>query len=410
MISRHKEGALTEEEKQIEKALLTQEWRNQDIQHLLNIGRKTTINIARITEVKNDNSITPASLEKVKFFKLKKQSFDNKTKLCQYDNERLVRAREAMILAVQIFNNPSIKFKTEQFSVQATIAWTYLLHEYYLKNGKNIQRPNQRSKKGKEKNISLREILKCNSTPLPEEMTNGIKNNLHAIMDIRNVVTHSLLGPADDHYFEKFQACCLNFDKILTKLFGDQVSLQHELSLALQFSKLDTEQISTVQSYGVPANIKALDLNLEDRLTDEDKADVEYQFRVIYTLAQSSKGKKHIEFIKPESAKGKEIHNVLEKRVSADALYPYKPQKAAEKIAQRSQRDFSVNNHANAWKIYEARPDSNSDNKCLTKKEYCIYHEAHHDYTYSEAWIDFIVSEIGDEQKYQKIRTRSRRK
>ena len=41
------------------------------------------------------------------------------------------KAREAMLSAVQVYNNPLITFKTESFIVLSMIAWTYLLHAYY---------------------------------------------------------------------------------------------------------------------------------------------------------------------------------------------------------------------------------------------------------------------------------------
>jgi Protein of unknown function (DUF3644) len=41
------------------------------------------------------------------------------------------KAREAMLSAVQIYNNPLITFKTESFIVLSIIAWTYLLHAHY---------------------------------------------------------------------------------------------------------------------------------------------------------------------------------------------------------------------------------------------------------------------------------------
>jgi hypothetical protein len=40
-----------------------------------------------------------------------------------------------MLSAVQIYNNPLITFKTESFIVLSLIAWTYLLHAYYRKQG-----------------------------------------------------------------------------------------------------------------------------------------------------------------------------------------------------------------------------------------------------------------------------------
>ena len=50
-------------------------------------------------------------------------------------NELIVKSREAMLSAVQIYNNPNIQFKTESFIVLSNIAWTYLMHAYYRAKG-----------------------------------------------------------------------------------------------------------------------------------------------------------------------------------------------------------------------------------------------------------------------------------
>ena len=49
--------------------------------------------------------------------------------------ELLLKSREAMMAAVQIYNNPQITFKSEAFITLAIIAWTYLLHDYYANIG-----------------------------------------------------------------------------------------------------------------------------------------------------------------------------------------------------------------------------------------------------------------------------------
>ena len=46
-------------------------------------------------------------------------------------DELLIKAREAMLHAVQGFNNPRAHFKSEVFIVTAVIAWTYLLHAHF---------------------------------------------------------------------------------------------------------------------------------------------------------------------------------------------------------------------------------------------------------------------------------------
>lgn len=347
MVERKHEGALTENEKKIVKALLNDGWRNQDIQELINIEREATVNSARITEVKQDNTITPASDDDVDFFKAKKQSYDLKTGLNVFDDERLIRSREAMSIAVQIFNSPIIMFKTETFSVLAIIAWTYLMHEYYSKRGIPIT-------DSQGKTFSLRYMLRRDDCPLSE----GIKNNLTDIMDIRNAVEHKLFRRSDKKWLSLFQACCLNFDKKLSEFFGEKVSLRDELGFALQFSKMDMDQLSALQKFEVPKDIEALDARLQENHSEEELLDLEYRFRVVYTIDASSKGQAHIQFVTPDSDEGKEIKNVLLKYKPADEMYPYKPTDVARLVKEISGKAFSTHNHTQSWKKFKVRPPS----------------------------------------------------
>ena len=45
------------------------------------------------------------------------------------------QSRDAALAGVQIFNSLLIAFKSETFLVLMHIAWTYLLHAYYRRNG-----------------------------------------------------------------------------------------------------------------------------------------------------------------------------------------------------------------------------------------------------------------------------------
>lgn len=154
-------------EKRVAKALLQRGWRNQDIQDLINQGRTATINSARITEVKKNEGQKCASEKETNLYIAKKAAIDPKTGLNLYDDERLVRAREAMILAVQTFNSPGVNFKTEVFSVLANIAWTYLLHQHYERTKVSIYNSDGQS-------LSLTAMLERPDCPVSE----GTKNNL----------------------------------------------------------------------------------------------------------------------------------------------------------------------------------------------------------------------------------------
>ena len=310
-----------------------------------------------------------------------------------FDDERLIRAREAMILAVQIFNSAAFNFKTEVFSVLVHIAWTYLLHEYYERKKVKIIGGDGRS-------LLLSRMVEREDCPLSE----GAKNNLRSLKFIRDDVEHKLLGKGDAKWLALFQTCCLNFDKYLCEWFGDELTLANELSFALQFAKLDIEQISELHRFEIPEDIEALDARLQESLTEDQLADLEYQFRVIYTLDSASKSWSHLQFVRPDSVEGKEIKNVLVNYKLADHLYPHKPKYVWRVVSRKNGQRFTSHNHTQAWKLFEVRPRKGAAQPENTNKDYCIYHLAHKDYTYSNDWVEKLVEEVNDPKKFDRIK------
>jgi Protein of unknown function (DUF3644) len=390
---RNKSGALTGEEKRIAKALLAKDWRNQDIQALINIGRIVTINSARITEVKKNTAITSANDEEVEFYKIRKQSYDPKTRLNLFDHERLIRSREAMILAVQVFNSPAMCFKTEVFAMLANVAWTYLLHEYFERKKFKVVNKNGMS-------LLLSEMIERHDCPLSK----GMKNNLRAIKVLRDDVEHKLLGRADTKWLGLFQACCLNFDKAMCELFGKELSLSHELSFALQFTKMNLEQATILNRYEIPAHIDAVDAHLAEGMSEEQRADLEYQFRVVYTLDAVTKSRAHFQFVQPNSAEGKDIRNILVQHKLADHLYPHKAGAVVTLIEQRTGQSFTLHNHTQAWRKFDVRPRKGVAQPENTKRDYCVYHSAHGDYTFSDQWVQLLESEVNDPKKFDALK------
>ena len=393
MVARNKNGALTDEEKPIVKALLAKGWRNQDIQALVNIGREATINSARITETKKDAAIIAASDEEVEFFKIKKNSYDPRTGLNLFDHERLIRAREAMVLGVQVFNSPAMRFKSEVFAMLVNVAWTYLLHEYYERKNVKIAGKDGRS-------LLLSQIIDRQDCPLSK----GIKDNLKALKILRDDVEHKLLGRADAKWLGLFQACCLNFDKAICDLFGSHLTLSHDLSFAIQFTKMNLEQLTTLNRYEIPAHIDAVDARLSEGMTEAQIADLEYQFRVVYTLDAVTKSRAHFQFVLPDSAEGKDIRNVLVQHKLADHLYPHKPGDVVSQVQQKSGKAFTSHNHTQAWRKFQARPRKETAQPDNTKRDWCVYHADHKDYTYSDQWIEFLVTEVSDNQKFDALK------
>ena len=394
-MTKNSSGALTDEEKRIVRALLDKGQRNQDIQALINIGRPATVNGARISEVKKISNQESASEEEIEFFYKRKESYDLRTGLNLYDDERIIRAREAMILAVQVFNSAAIGFKTEVFSVLANIAWTYLLHEYYERNGVSIVNSDGRS-------LLLSQMVERSDCPI----SSGMRDNLQSIMNIRNQVEHKLFRKGDLLWLGLFQACCLNFDKILSNVFGEKLSLASELPFALQFMRPNIEQVSMLSRYEIPPHIEAIDARISEAMSPEQQVDIEYKFRVIFTLDAASKRRAHFEFVSPDSADGRQIQNILVNYKLGDHLYPFKPKLVCELVTKLTGMQFSPYNHMKAWKLFNVRPQTKSKQPENTNRQYCIFHPAHKDYTYSQAWVDLLVEQVKDQEKFQKLKAK----
>jgi hypothetical protein len=384
--------ALNAIEKSVIKALLNDGWRNQDIQALINTGRPASINFARISGIKSDIGVAPATKQQVEAFQYKKRLFDHVTGLCPIDDERLVRAREAMILAVELFDTPRIAIKTGVFSMLANVAWTFLLHEFYERKGEQLVDDQGRSP-------LLSQMLKRDDCPLSKLC----RQNLVALGEIRNVVEHHSIGPFDLKWLPLFQSTCLNFERTLTELFGQRLTLGQELGFALQFAKLGGEEIAALQEFELPQHIAALDASLSAALEDGEKDNLEYQFKVVYTLTSASKSKAHFQFIQPDSAEGKELQNILIKYKPIEDIWPFKPTEVISRVSKVSGRKFTNDKHTRAWKIFNVRPKTDATDPSNTDRKYSIYHPPYNSYTYSQGWVDFLIGQIANDEGWLAI-------
>jgi len=75
-------------------------------------------------------------------------------------HELVKKSREALLAAVQIYNNPNITFKTESFITLSIIGWTYLLHAYYHSLKKDYHYYSQKKLMVGKSTIQLKTMLK----------------------------------------------------------------------------------------------------------------------------------------------------------------------------------------------------------------------------------------------------------
>ena len=165
-----------------------------------------------------------------------------KRRIKSVKTELVKKARKAMLAAVQLYNNPQVTFKAESFITLAIIGWTYMLHAYYRSIHVDYRyyrvvgkkKVYDKTKYGAYKHWELERCLNDAACPLDFETA----TNLRFLIGVRHVIEHQMTDKIDEFLSAKLQACAINFDYYICKLFGEKYNLSKELSLAIQFSPL----------------------------------------------------------------------------------------------------------------------------------------------------------------------------
>lgn len=202
--------------------------------------------------------------------------------------ELIRKSREAMLAAVQIYNNPLITFKSESFIALAVIAWTYLLHAYYGNRGIDCRyfdvltsgrRKYHRTKHGAFKYWELEKCINDNNCPLDE----STKNNLRFLIGIRHEVEHQMTRKIDDSIGAKVQACSINYNYYIKQLFGEKYSVDKDLGFAIQFSPVEIEKKNELhKNEKLAGNIQRFICDFEKNLTPKQIDDIHYAYRVAF--------------------------------------------------------------------------------------------------------------------------------
>lgn len=241
--------------------------------------------IAEIRTGKKHAAVKAVAADDLEGFLSSWPEIDAETGLSLRGDELLIKAREAMVAAVHTFNSAGLTFRAELFIVTAVIAWTYLLHAWFKREGidyrhttnKNGQKVVSKTPSGADKFWELGQCLKEPRCPVEQ----GAKDNLTFLLELRHEIEHRSTNRIDDAVSAKLQACCINFNDAIKKLFGAQYALERRLPIALQFVTFSPDQRAILKkANGLPRNVEIMMDGFEGRLTPEQQVDPRYAFRV----------------------------------------------------------------------------------------------------------------------------------
>lgn len=323
-----------------------------------------SINHSRIGDIRKGRKhaeLKPASSSELKRFLADWPHIDPHTGLNVRADELLIKSREAMLVAVQTYNNPRAFFRSELFIVTAIIAWTYLLHAFYKRLGvdyryRHLDRDGNevvwKTKYGADKHWELEACLAHERCPLSD----GTQRNLKFLISIRHEIEHQMTTRIDSSIAAKLQACCLNYNRSLKDMFGDELGLDAELSFALQFSSINPKLTDELlKDRTLPANIEAARASLEDDLTVHDYNDPHYAYRVLYIRKQASKISQAddvVEFAAPSGEQEEAIKQVLVKEMDRKKFRPGQVVAAMQELGFSS---FNLHHHTQLRNALDAK-------------------------------------------------------
>jgi hypothetical protein len=279
-----------------------------------------------------------------------------------YIHELVYKSGESALSAIQIFNNPLIRFKSETFIVLMIIAWTYLLHAYYKRAGVDIRYSSMvngrkrydRTKNGALKNWELRRCLDCDGCPIDKDAA----NNLRLLIGLRDEIEHQMTTKIDDFLSAKFQACCLNFNKYIKQFFGEEFGLDRHLAFSLQFASIGEEQKTALErTEGLPQNIMAYITKFEGGLTQAEYDSPNYSYRLFFVpKLASNKGQadKVIEFIKPDSPLADKVNKEYA-FVKETEKPKFLPGQIVALMKAKGYGFFTMGIHTDLWQSKDAR-------------------------------------------------------
>jgi hypothetical protein len=242
--------------------------------------------IGEIRTGKKHKDIKPAEHDVLDEFLSTWPDVDPETGLSARGDELLIKAREAMIAAVQTFNSAGLMFRAELFITTAIIAWTYLLHAHYKREGVHYKYHGKQTAHGAERYWDLSHCISTGKCPLAD----GVKTNLRFLIALRNEIEHQSTSRIDDSIGAELQSCALNFNDALKALFGSQFGLEKRLPIALQFVSFGPDQRRRLKkASSLPRHVSSFISAFEHELSDDQIKDPAFRLKVAFVPIAAKK-------------------------------------------------------------------------------------------------------------------------
>jgi hypothetical protein len=321
------------------------------------------------------------------------------------------------LLAVDLYNRPYGDRYLEAHVVHMHLAWLYLLHAKFEREGTDYEYRDGsghfiRTKDGE---IKRWELSECVRRWRPNE-SDPVRKNLEFFIGLRNRVEHQQTEAVEAVIAGRAQSNILNYEEALTTLFGDDEGLGKSLRLPLFLSTLTQDAGQAVKRARelLPATVRSYIEDFDNDLSNEILEHPRFDLRLLLVpkLGPKSEADAALEFLRwdelsdDDREKIKDLRNVIvrEKQVSVQFKDCMIPSAVAAEVQAAIPFRFAASlHHARCWQYFKVRPPGGDTNPEHTDDKYCIYSVPTKTYVYTLAWVRKLIAELATPESFRAI-------
>lgn len=194
-------------------------------------------------------------------------------------NKMIDKSIESFLLGIEIYNKPTIKYRTESFAFHICNAWELMLKAHLIKTQglKSIYY----TKKNKKGTIQLK-------TALGRIITNKIdpvRKNLEDVIELRNTSTHFIIEDYNKIYVHIFQSCAYNYYNFLEKYFKSNIS-QIDLDFILLITPKNDNNYLNLSNFDNTIINKFIEVknNIEEKTMNNKSENYSVNINYMFTI------------------------------------------------------------------------------------------------------------------------------
>ena len=294
------------------------------------------------------------------------------------------KSKEAFMMAIEVYNKPSIKYRVEGFSFFICNAWELMLKAHMINKFGN---ESIYYKDNPNRTITLENCIK-------KVLTNDkdpLRRNLEKIIELRNMSTHFVTEEYEMVYIPLFQAAVFNFIEKMQSFHNvdmTEIIPQNFLTLTVSYNSLNTDEIRA--KYPKEIAEKLIGAN-EEHAPIIDENNNRFAIRVNHHYYITKKKEEAAAIVGIDSGESTENIKIVKQLQDPNDIYKYTAKKCCSEINRRLEKlniklDFNQYHFRLFCNHYSIKQNTKL---CYISKMF-----SQPQYSYSLQTIDFIVEEI----------------